>query len=152
MSRTPDQTDRFTRHANTVELRVRYAETDQMGYAYHGIFLAWMEVGRVELLRAYGHSYAEMEREGLRLPVREARMVYHAPARYDDVLAMTTFLAGITKSRMVFDTVFRRPADETLIAEGSVTLFCANTEGKLCRVPDYIREFASGETKGNTGR
>ena len=151
MSKLSDENSNFRRHAHTVELRVRYAETDQMGYAYHGTFLTWMEIGRVELLRVYGHNYAQMEKGGLKLPVREAHMTYHTPAHYDDQIAMTTALAHMGKSRVTFESTFRRPADGALIAEGSVTLFCADADGKLCKVPDYIRALADGEVKGNAG-
>ena len=136
------------RHTHTVELRVRYAETDQMGFAYHGNFVTWMEVGRVELLRAYGHDYANMEKKGFLLAVRKMNLVFHEPAHYDERIAMTTCLAAMTKSRMTFESTFRRAADQTLLAEGAVTVFCITPEGKLTRIPDYIRTLADGETKG----
>jgi acyl-CoA thioester hydrolase len=149
----PKNTDdsHYRRHSHTVELRVRYAETDQMGFAYHGNFVTWMEVGRVELLRAYGHSYAEMEKKGFLLAVREVRIVYHAPAHYDDVIAMTTRLAHMGKTRMTFESAFRRRDDDTLLAEGSVTVFCVTSDGKLTKIPAYIRELADGEARGEAG-
>ena len=65
-------------------VRVRYAETDQMGVVYHSNYIIWLEVGRVELLRQLGFSYQEMEAEGLHLPVVEVKCRYKHPARYDD--------------------------------------------------------------------
>ncbi|MDZ7630965.1 MAG: thioesterase family protein [Gemmatimonadaceae bacterium] len=75
-----------------VELRVRYAETDQMGVVYHSNYLIWCEVGRTELIRQYGHSYADIERLGVGLAVSDAALRFHAPARYDDLIRVTTTL------------------------------------------------------------
>lgn len=143
-SHTPDREalNPLAVHTHNCEIRVRYAETDQMGYAYHGCFLTWFEVGRVELLRSRGCSYAELEREGFMLAVRRVECVYHAPARYDDLLALTTALIDMSKTRITFETIIRRSRDETLIAEGRVTVFCMNPDGKVLRIPESIRKLA----------
>jgi acyl-CoA thioester hydrolase len=69
-----------------IELRVRYAETDQMGVVYHANYLPWCEIARTELIRRRWRSYADLESEGIRLAVSEATLRYHAPARYDDLI------------------------------------------------------------------
>lgn len=75
---------------HTTTLRVRYADTDQMGVVYYATYLVYFESGRTELLRACGIPYSELEAQGYRLPVLEAHIFYHAPARYDDVLEICT--------------------------------------------------------------
>ena len=86
--------------ASITEVRVRYAETDQMGVAYHANYLVWCEVGRTDFIRELGITYAEMERRGVLLAVSEARLRFHASARYDDVVRIETRLVGV-RSRMV---------------------------------------------------
>lgn len=76
------------------EIRVRYAETDAMGIAYNGQYFTWFEVGRTEMLRAYGLTYCEMEKIGLRLPVIEANVKYVQPVHYDDVLTIRSRLGA----------------------------------------------------------
>jgi acyl-CoA thioester hydrolase len=85
---------------HTSEVRVRYAETDQMGVAYHANYLIWCEVGRTDFIRRLGVTYAEMERQGVLLAVADAQVRYHASARYDDLVRIETRLAGV-RSRMV---------------------------------------------------
>ena len=82
------------------EVRVRYAETDQMGVAYHAEYLVWCEVGRTDFIRQLGVTYAEMERQGIALAVAEANVRYHASARYDDLIRIETRLREV-RSRMV---------------------------------------------------
>ena len=91
----------YTMPPHETELRVRYAETDQMGVVYHANYLVWMEVGRVELFRAAGLRYRDFETEtGLHLAVAEARVRYQAPARYDDAIVVRTAIA-MAHPRMV---------------------------------------------------
>jgi acyl-CoA thioester hydrolase len=85
---------------HTSEVRVRYAETDQMGVAYHADYLVWCEVGRTDFIRALGVTYAEMEAQGVLLAVAEAQIRFHASARYDDLVRIETRLTGV-HSRMV---------------------------------------------------
>ena len=85
---------------HAVELRVRYAETDQMGVVYHANYLVWCEIGRTEMMRALGAPYAEVERDGVVLAVSDASLRFHASARYDDRIRVTTRL-GAVRSRLV---------------------------------------------------
>ena len=99
-------------------VRVRYAETDQMGVVYHSNYIIWLEVGRVELLRQLGFSYQEMEAEGLHLPVVEVKCRYKHPARYDDEVTIRTHLAQMRASLLRFHYEVVRKADGRLLAEG----------------------------------
>src|SRR5437868_15517869 len=96
---TPNHSSRGTGHA--VELRVRYAETDQMGVVYHTNYLIWCEIGRTELIRSMtGTSYAELEAAGVALAVAELSIRYHGAARYDNRIRVRTTL-GEARSRSV---------------------------------------------------
>lgn len=103
--------------SRSVTLRVRYAETDQMGIAHHANYFVWFEAARTEFLRTSGTSYADFEREGIFLPVLAADCRYHAPARYDDILEVECSLAQLTPARL--SLAYRVTRDATLIAEGS---------------------------------
>ncbi|OGF09371.1 MAG: hypothetical protein A2W00_14790 [Candidatus Eisenbacteria bacterium RBG_16_71_46] len=115
--------------------RVRYADTDQMGFAYYGHFLRWFEVGRAEMLRHLGRSYREVEERGIRLPVVEARCHYHRPARYDDLLAVETGVAALGRASVRF--AYRVVREETgeIIASGSTAHCFADRDGRPTRPP-----------------
>jgi acyl-CoA thioester hydrolase len=103
-------------------IRVRYAETDQMGVVYHSHYFIWFEVGRVELLRQLGFSYREMEREdGCFIAVVDARCRYKAPARYDDEVIIRTRLKNVRESLLRFGYEAVRAADGVSLAEGETT-------------------------------
>ena len=110
--------------AVTTEVRVRYAETDQMGIVYYANYLVWFEIGRVELLRSLGLAYSQLEKEHqCILPVAEARCRYRAPARYDDKILIETRPALLRGAVLKFAyRVLRKPAQEgeaaELLAEG----------------------------------
>lgn len=86
-----------------IQLRVRYAETDQMGVVYHANYLAWCEVGRTELMRQLGFPYAELEKTGTLLVVAEASLRYHAPARYDDLVWVDTAVESVRSRAVTFE-------------------------------------------------
>jgi len=103
-------------------IRVRYAETDQMGVVYHSNYLIWFEVGRVELIRQLGLDYKSMEREeGAGIAVVEATVRYKAPARYDDELIVRTRIAGVRGSVLRFTYNIYRAEDNLLLTEGATT-------------------------------
>ena len=120
-------------------LRVRYAETDQMGVAWHGQFFAWFEVGRTDLLRRYGCSYRELEQQGLRFPVVEAQARYLRPARYDDVLEICTRLTSLGRARLEFAYEVRREGTEGPLATGSTVHATVDAQGRPQRVPEDLR-------------
>lgn len=85
------------------QIRVRYGETDQMGYCYYGNYAQYFEVGRVEALRAVGLSYKELEEQGIMLPVSEFNVKYLSPAFYDDLLTIKTTITKIKGARIIFE-------------------------------------------------
>lgn len=95
-------------HRSVVELRVRYPETDQMGVVYHANYLAWCDMGRTELIRGLGRSYAELERDGLVLAVSDAALRYHAPARYDDRVRVETWVEEVRSRTVTFAYLISR--------------------------------------------
>jgi len=103
-------------------LRVRYAETDQMGVVYHSNFIIWFEVGRVELLRQLGFEYSAMEREDdCHIAVVDVRVRYKSPARYDDEILVRTRLKNVRDSLLHFTYEVARATDGALLAEGETT-------------------------------
>jgi acyl-CoA thioester hydrolase len=121
-------------------VRVRYAETDQMGIAWHGEYLAWFEVGRTDLLRGCGCTYRELEAQGLRLPVIEVQARYLRPALYDDVLEIHTRLTGVGGARVSFDYEVRREGTEgPLLATGSTSHAAIDLRGRPRRIPEDLR-------------
>jgi acyl-CoA thioester hydrolase len=124
-----------------VRLRVRYAETDQMGVVYYSNFLVWFEIGRVELLRQLGFDYKTMEIEDdCFIPVVEANCRYKAPARYDDELIIATYVTGVRGAVLKFCYRVVRVSDLQLLAEGETTHVV--TDGKLIKraLPEkYVR-------------
>jgi acyl-CoA thioester hydrolase len=122
-------------------VRVRYAETDQMGVAYYANFFVWFEVARTDLLRSAGWSYREIEHQGFALPVIEASCQYRQPARYDDELVIHTVGRLISPVRMRFDYQVARAADEVVLAAGT-TLHASVGEGQRPRrLPEFVRRL-----------
>jgi acyl-CoA thioester hydrolase len=124
-------------------VRVRYAETDQMGVVYHSNYFIWFEVGRVELLRQLGFSYREMEREdGCFIAVVDARCRYRAPAHYDDQIVIRTRLKNVRESLVHFGYEAVREPDGTLLAEGETTHIVTDAEMKITTIPEkYLSVF-----------
>jgi acyl-CoA thioester hydrolase len=124
-------------------VRVRYAETDQMGVAYHGNYFAWFEVGRTDLLRNLGVTYRDLESGGIRLPVIEAQARFLRPARYDDVLDIHTRLASLGGVRIAFEYEVRCQGAEAPLATGSTAHAAVDAEGRPRRLPEEIRRRLS---------
>jgi len=122
-------------------VRVRYAETDQMGVVYHSNYFVWFEVGRTDLLRGTGITYREMEAEGVSLPVIEARCEYKQPARYDDDLEIRTTGQLISPVRVAFSYEVVRPSDSQTVATGQTVHASIDRSGRPCRLPARVREL-----------
>jgi acyl-CoA thioester hydrolase len=120
-------------------VRVRYAETDQMGIVYYANYLVWFEVGRTDLLRLTGWSYREMESDGYALPVVEAHCEYRQSARYDDELDIVTTGAIVSPVRVKFEYQVVRIHDGAMLAGGHTVHASLDTTGKPRRLPDRIR-------------
>lgn len=127
-----------------VQVRVRYAETDRMGVAWHGNYFAWFEIGRTELLRRAGSSYRELEEQGIGLPVVEVSSRYHCPASYDDLVEVRTRLSEWTRVRVGFEYEVVRPSDGRLLATGVTRHASVNPQGRPVRLPDRFLEVLSG--------
>jgi len=124
-------------------LRVRYAETDQMGVVYHSNHFIWFEIGRVELMRQLGFSYRDMEQsDGCFIAVVDARCRYKAPARYDDEVIVRTHLKNVRESVVHFGYELVRADDGALLAEGETTHIVTDAQMNARPLPEkYMRVF-----------
>ncbi len=125
------------------EIQVRYAETDQMGVAYHAAFFPWLEVGRMTLLHRLGKTYSEMEAEGVYLPVVEAHLEYLKPAHFEDVLVVKTQVAEVRRASVKFSYEVCRKGEDTVLARGHTIHVTTTREGKTMRMPEQVREMLS---------
>ncbi len=133
-----------TKWASTT-LRVRYAETDQMGMVYYANYLVWFELGRADFCRQHGFAYRDMEKQdGLYIIVAEARCRYKAPARYDDEIVIQTCLRAMRKRVLVFGYKIYRKADDDLLAEGETVHVITDREGRPRGLPEKYRELFFG--------
>ena len=128
---------------NETRIRVRYAETDQMGVVYHANYFVWFEVGRVELLRQLGFSYRDMEQnDGYGIAVIDARCRYKAPARYDDELLLRTRIKYVRETMVQFDYELLRADDGAILAEGDTTHVVVNRDMKKAPLSEkYLGVF-----------
>lgn len=127
--------------ASTSTVRVRYAETDQMGVVYHANYLVWFEVARTDLLRSLGSTYRQMEADGVSLPVIEVHCEYRRPARYDDELEIRAEGRLVSPVRMEFTYTVTRKADGVVAAVGYSRHAALSTAGRVCRLPARIQEL-----------
>jgi acyl-CoA thioester hydrolase len=125
----------------TTEVRVRYAETDRMGVAYHANYLIWCEIGRTDFIRKAGMSYAQMERDGLGLAVADATLRYHASATYDDLVIIETSLTDVKSRAITFHYTITRADTGAKLATASTTLVSIDKAGKLCAIAPAIRDL-----------
>jgi len=130
-------------------LRVRYAETDQMGVVYHANHFVWFEIGRVELMRQLGFTYRDMERKhGCFIPVVDARCRYKAPARYDDEIIVRTRLKNVRESVIQFAYELVRAGDGELLAEGETMHMIMDAKMKVTPLPpDILKAFREAAKK-----
>ena len=122
------------------KVRVRYAETDQMGVVYHGNYAQYFEMGRVEWLRNLGLSYSVMEKQGVMLPVVSLTINYKKPARYDDLLTVRTIFKKQESVKIEFDYEIYNEAGQLLTIGNSVLVFVDMKTGRPVLPPDYVRE------------
>ena len=121
-------------------VRVRYAETDQMGVVYHGNYAQYFEMGRVEWLRNLGISYKNLEEEGVMLPVVSLATNYKKPALYDELLKLRTSFKKCTGVRIEFDYELYNQADELLTTANSVLVFMDAKTRKPIGAPKNVKE------------
>ncbi|NND07395.1 MAG: acyl-CoA thioesterase [Saprospiraceae bacterium] len=125
-------------HATNV--RVRYGETDQMGFVYYGAYALYYEVGRVEAIRSLGITYRQLEDEGIIMPVVRLTSKYVQPARYDDLLDITSVIREMPDRLISFHVTIKNQADQ-LINRAEVVLCFRNMHtGQLIRTPSIIQQ------------
>jgi acyl-CoA thioester hydrolase len=134
MSQAPDAEPDADR--DEIPIRVRYAETDRMGFLHHANYFVYFEQGRTELLRKRGLSYRDLEDAGHLLVVVNLECKFKSPARYDDLLSLTTTVERVTHVKIVHRYEVRR--DGTLLAEGRSTLACVDRDGRPQALPDAL--------------
>jgi acyl-CoA thioester hydrolase len=122
------------------EVRVRYAETDQMGIVHHANYLVWFEVGRSDLCRQKGFSYQEMEEENSLLVVAQAQVRYISPAFYDDLLTIRTKVEQIRSRSIRFIYEVHRGSDDMVLVEGETLHFVTDKQKKIISLPDAYRQ------------
>ncbi len=122
-------------------VRVRYAETDQMGVAHHGAYAAWLEVARVEWLRERGHAYTQLEAQGFSLAVSELRVNYRSAARFDDVLRIITRLSRAGSRGCSFAYRLEHADDGRLVASAETHHVAIDRSGRAVRLPDAWSVF-----------
>lgn len=120
-----------------IELRVRYQETDPMGFLHHANYFTYFEIGRTELLRASGGNYRRMEEAGLLVVVVKAECRFHRPARYDDVLRLRTTVVRVTAAKIEHEYQLFRGAEP--LATGHVTMAVVDRQGRVQQVPQEFQ-------------
>jgi acyl-CoA thioester hydrolase len=128
-----------------VEVRVRYGETDQMGVVYHGSYVPYFEIGRVEWLRNKGVSYKDMEQNGIALPIVSMHLNYKKPAKYDDLLTIHTKLKNYSGVKIEFDCEIRNENEELLTTAHFILVFVDVNSGKPTTPPQYILDIINAE-------
>ncbi|GAA4439523.1 thioesterase family protein [Bremerella cremea] len=122
---------------HTIEVRVRYQETDAQGRVHHANYITYFELARTEMLRAGGFNYKRMEAEGLLLVVRDVEVRYHLPSEFDDLLLVTVKTLKAKGARI--ELVYEIRRDDELVVEGRTILACISREGKPTRIPEVLR-------------
>jgi acyl-CoA thioester hydrolase len=128
---------------HSIQLRVRYAETDKMGVVWHGDYWRYFEDARTEALRACGWSYREMEKDGIMLPLVEAHIEYFKPATYDDLLTVKASIREPPTARLRFDYEVLNEAGEKLASGYTVLGFVDAATRRPCRPPARLRDLFS---------
>jgi acyl-CoA thioester hydrolase len=122
-------------------IRVRYAETDQMGVVYYANYLVWMEVARVDYCRQIGFEYRDMEADGAVLAVTEVKCQYRASARFDDEVRILIRMTEARSRTIRFAYEMRRAGDDLLLASGETLHAVCSHEGRMIRLPEKYRPF-----------
>ncbi len=119
-----------------VDVRVRYAETDQMGVAHHGSYVVWFEVGRSAYCRAKGFSYRDLEEGGYRLVVVDLRARYKGSVKYDDLIVVQTHLRDLKTRMVTFGYRILQKETQEVLVQGETRHLCLNKKGNACSMPE----------------
>ena len=134
--------------SSEIQIRVRYAETDRMGFLHHANYLVYFEQGRTELLRSVGLTYKDLEDQGYLLVLAKLEVRYRSPARYDDLLTLET---TVVRTTMVsIEHRYRLERDRALLAEASSTLACVDRDGRLQKLPEFLLDTKVKPRKAST--
>jgi acyl-CoA thioester hydrolase len=128
---------RYSLLEHEIEIRVRYQETDAQGHAHHTTYVNWFEIGRIEMLRAAGFNYRDLEANGILLVVTEVGCRYYSPTQYDDLLQLTTRVISAKGTRIRHEYEIRH--DEKLVASGFTVIAAVDRTGKVVRLPSWLR-------------
>ena len=123
------------------KIRVRYADTDKMGYVYYGKYTEYFEVGRTELIRSLGIAYKEMEERGIMLPVSEMSIKYYRPAVYDDLLTIRTSVKEFPNLRFITHYEILNEKEELLVTGVVQLVFVDMAKNRPVRSPQFIMEY-----------
>ena len=133
--------------ATTIEVRVRYGETDQMGVAYHAHYLVYCELARTEHMRRHGVRYRDLEERGFKLAVSEASLRYARAARYDDLLKVTAWLADVGSRRVVLRYRVEREGGD-LLCTAETALVSLDRDNRPTRLPDEVLQMMKALVSG----
>jgi acyl-CoA thioester hydrolase len=131
------------------QIRVRYGETDRMGYAYYANYAMYFEVGRTEMLRSLGFTYREWEDSGILLPVRSMSVSYKHPARYDDLLTIITMVKEMPAARITFDYEVYNEAGQLICNASTVLVFVDAVSGRPTRPPEAFLQILRSKWPAN---
>lgn len=129
----------------SVELRVRYAETDRMGRAHHAAHLVWAEAGRTAWMRERGISYADLEDRGVLLPVSRVEVDYRGGVGYDEEVRITCWPASVQSRRVTFRYDLTRASDGEAVARMETDLVCLDGDRRVRRLPEDVRTVLTGD-------
>ena len=121
-----------------IQIRVRYAETDQMGYVYYGNYATYYEVARVETLRNLGFSYKSLEKDGIMMPVAENKSKFIRPARYDDLLTVKVYIKKMPDYRITFEYEIYNEQEKLINLGETILAFVNMKNGRTCHAPESI--------------
>jgi len=127
-------------YSSETKIRVRYSETDQMGYVYNGNYAAYYEIGRTEMMRSLDMNYAKMEEEGVMLPLLEMKSKFIKPALYDQEITIKTIVKELPGVRMTFDYELYNEQGELINIGSTVLVFFDMVKKKPCHPPTYFME------------
>ena len=131
-----------------MQLRARYAETDAMGIVHHCNYIVWFEAGRVEYMRQIGSSYAEVEKSGHSFAVSEIGARYLAPAYFDDLVTVRTWLEDVRSRTIAFRYEILHAETGKLLVTGFTHHICINAQGKVTSIPKEVRTLLEGQQQG----
>ena len=129
---------RYSMNFSTISFRVRYGETDQMGVVYHGNYLQYLEMGRVEWLRELGISYKSMEEDGIKLPVISIQLKYLKSAAYDDLITVRTHIKKLPQVKIEFDYEILAENGKILVEANTVLAFMEKDSNRPIACPDFV--------------